>query len=334
MKSVTFEINEKLKKAVLENMPKGYSNLEKALYIYGQLCQKLEYSYDYFLDETSHIDFFIEPDNIKLIDGLDKKEVVCYTFNPIFLQMLVDEGICDKEVLNQIKMQDDVFAIDHESLTLSFDDEDYTFDSTKGVIDNNDLVLSQYGPSFEGCYHLFGTTEKLRKAKAKVSKEFNKLIDLEQAYKLGKRDELLELPFEERAQMFLEMATYEVGHSMRTLNYLIKLKHLMFTICEYAYSYEKNFDLIFTKNKSTKRYDCFVFINPKANAYAKEPNNSRDLEIYQLALDEPRVEKITTSPREFLKEYIESHMDREDDDRLPPIPDMLKVFNDEKALDK
>ena len=90
-----FEISEKLKQSVTENMPEGYTNLEKALYIYQELCQRLEYSLEYLIDKKNVVEYFKDPANLKLIDGEKNKDVICYTIEAICLQILIEEGICD-----------------------------------------------------------------------------------------------------------------------------------------------------------------------------------------------------------------------------------------------
>ena len=73
-------VNPELEKEVLESIPSGYTQIEKACYIYVKLCRTLNYSVDYYMGKPEAVEFFREPENIQKIDGKTNKDVVCYTF--------------------------------------------------------------------------------------------------------------------------------------------------------------------------------------------------------------------------------------------------------------
>ena len=140
-------INEKLKNSILNYIPKKYSNLEKAIFIYHQLCLKLNYSLEFFLDEEKFTQKYASLDYIEKVNGEDVNEVVCFSFNAIFVQLLIDAGICDNTAmyLNKIySTLDNCLYPVHNSVILTIDNNKYVVDSTVGVLDKNDLTLSKY----------------------------------------------------------------------------------------------------------------------------------------------------------------------------------------------
>ena len=83
------KINRDLEESILKDVPSNYSELEKALFIYQQLCLKTEYALDYYLDEDRVKDEYTKVANLPMVDGKENKDVVCFTFNAIYLKLLI-----------------------------------------------------------------------------------------------------------------------------------------------------------------------------------------------------------------------------------------------------
>ncbi|MBO5884528.1 MAG: hypothetical protein J6Q51_01900, partial [Clostridia bacterium] len=141
-----YPINEQLKEDILSKVPSRYTKLEKAIFIYNELCSKLEYSMEYFIDEDAVADKYTDIKNLKYVDGKTNKQVVCFTFNCIFLELLDQANVCDEKTFllnNSVSLTGKISKI-HEELLIYIDDYPYIIDATYGVLDNNDLTLSKY----------------------------------------------------------------------------------------------------------------------------------------------------------------------------------------------
>lgn len=88
-------INKDLENEVLGSIPKDYSTNEQAAYIYTKLCRMLRYSVDYYIGKKEAIDYFTNPENIEKVDGKTNKDIVCYTFNAILLELLRKKGLVE-----------------------------------------------------------------------------------------------------------------------------------------------------------------------------------------------------------------------------------------------
>ena len=139
-----FDINDDLKHNILSDLPKDYSKLEKAILIYKRLCEKLQYSFDYYLEEMKNLNYFRDANNLKFVDGEKNKDVVCFTFNAILTQLLLDAKLLNGVDMSFYQVETNTFPAFHDVLTIYIDDIPYYLDATAGVLDNNDLVLSKY----------------------------------------------------------------------------------------------------------------------------------------------------------------------------------------------
>lgn len=291
----SYEINEKLKSKILANLPENYSNLEKALLIYKRLCESLQYSFDYYLDEEAFKPYFTDAENLKKIDGESSKDVVCFTFNAIYAHLLEDANIVD-EVNSSYNQFSKKFSWFHEPVMATIDGTTYTIDSTMGVLDNNDLVLSKYAghkPNGWKCLYRSDIEEReavLQEAIEKVYSENKSFYSAVQDYISLKQNnnELLELPLETRLQMFIDMAM-TVDYSLLGFNNLLKYKHLIFNDNEFGvmkknYTIDQYIDLHFAKNKSTNEYTAFLFYNPEGYTNDVGYENFDKLQVIEISV--------------------------------------------------
>ena len=83
-----FELNKRIKKAVLKEMPDGLNKLQKAYYIYRRLCQLFIYDEDYYCYNNAK-KTVIDHENIEILNDLDiNSEVVCTEITMIFSKFL------------------------------------------------------------------------------------------------------------------------------------------------------------------------------------------------------------------------------------------------------
>ena len=299
-----FNINENLRKNILSDLPENYSNLEKAILIYKRLCEKLQYSLDYYLEDVKNEKYFTNADNLRFVDGEQNKDVVCFTFNAILTQLLFDAKVVQGIDLSFYEPATNQFYVFHDQLLVYIDDVDYYLDATLGVLDNNDLVLSKYaGHKPDGwiCSYKAGPEKKeqLRVALEKVYGENRSLDSKLEKYVTDKNlnDEFLKVPLEDRVKMFLELAK-TTDYSLFGFNNLLKYKHLCFAVDEMGKTkdrviVDKNIDLVFAKDRSTQEFKAFLFYNPEGYTDDEGFENFEKLQVYEISLKEKTVSSIS-----------------------------------------
>lgn len=299
-----YPVNQKLKNDILSKIPEHYSKLEKAIFIYNELCSKLEYSMEYFIDEDSVADKYTDVNNLQYVDGEQNKQVVCFTFNCIFLELLDEAKICDDKTFllnNNVSPSGKINKI-HEELLIYIDNYPYIVDATYGVLDDNDLTLSKYST-----HKLKGWLAKddedqieLDKTISKVRTESLTLHKHAYDYVTQKQEEMSyhELPLQDRAKLFLKLALVGPEYSVLTFNYLLKLKHLLFKSDELEQTIsKKNIDikagLLYVKDSKTKEYKAIFLYNPAGYTNDKGFENFDDLQVYVIDLKNRRISQIS-----------------------------------------
>ena len=88
------EIDEGLKKTILENMPNDLNILEKAIYVYIKMCKLLVYDEEFFAvnQKGAIAKKHTNIDNLKNIT-LENNGIVCYEFIAIYARLLLEIGI-------------------------------------------------------------------------------------------------------------------------------------------------------------------------------------------------------------------------------------------------
>ena len=301
------EINEKLKNSILSSLPANASNIEKVVYIYYQLCLKTQYSFDYYLEEKKFRPYFINVENIKYVDGEENQDVVCFTFNAIFMQLLVDAGICSQKDFDEnISITTEGFSPFHKTVCFKVDGIDLCADSTLGILDNNDLVLSKYlyfkpkgliVASDEGKKVLDAAIEKViaNKNEAKL---------LEDEYLKIKGEDIERISLQERVNMFFEgVKNMQVPYSILAFSYLLKLKRKLFSIDELGRRDKQNIELIFAKDQQNGELQAYLFYNPKGYYPDFKYENFDNLQIYKISLKQQKISPISIEEmKELIKE--------------------------------
>lgn len=306
------KINETLQNDILSSIPADYSKLEKAIFIYRELCKKLEYSMDFFLDRDKTLQYFITTKNIEKVDGIHNKDVVCFTFNVIFIELLYAAKLCDTETFTgfyPFSYSEDVLDFMHKPVYVAVDGYSYLVDATFGIIDNNDLTLSKYSThKLQGWRTAdYSPTTLLNSAIEKVCKddiELNKSIN---EYVKLKKDNgnYINLPLKDRVKMFLDMSVSGPEYSILSFNYMIKLKHLLFTNEELnpLYHYNVKLDIEFVKDIKTGTYKALVLFNPKGYTDEYGLENFNELSITEIDIKSRTLKPLDL---ESLREKIES----------------------------
>ncbi len=299
---MNIEINQKLKESILKTLPPNYSNLEKAVYIYQQLCLKTEYAMDYYLEEEKVKDNYRDVSNLSKVDGEGNKDVVCFTFNAIYLKLLVDAGVIDEQQMeaNDVGKSDKLSSI-HQEVVFDIDGHEYSCDSTYGVLDNNDLALLKYSCNkMSGflCYYDEEGQQLLEEAIKKVQAKSLSLSDLSKRYNeiKEKEGEVKNKPLSERVDMFLRCVQQgDLDYSMKSFTHLLKLKQILFTGQELGKeSVTENIDLVFTKDvKDNEEYKAFLFFNDLGYVNDLGYENFDKLRVFEISLKDQQVKEVS-----------------------------------------
>ena len=225
------EVNEKLKEAVLSDMPESFDDLEKAFYIYYKLCSVLTYDDRYFakrsIDEKrEHKDFnrlnTITPTN---------NEVICYEFNSLYAKLLKEQGIVFE--LNGSSQ----YADGHVSITFRVDKFLVNADSTVGMI-SSDLSYAKNGLILTG-FTLENTNEQTKKQfETKIDKvyefirskanEYNKYAGTVRELSFLEKAIPEDLSLEEKVAIFISMSKDSTLKIMDKIPYERKLNNILF----------------------------------------------------------------------------------------------------------
>lgn len=296
------KINDNLRKNIFSSLPQDYSNLEKALYIYKQLCEKLQYSMEYYVDEDNVKSKYANINNLQLVDGEKNKDVVCFTFNAILGELLYEADVCDNLEFLSIDKQNN-FSTIHDGVLCIIDGIQYFIDATYRVLDNNDLILTKYSNFKPSGWELCDETqnsEMLNNAIEKVYSDELNHSNIVNAYKLQKAEDYLDLPLKKRVDIFLKMSKNFKDYTLGEFNYLLKLKRIIFSNQElngtkdakFGSSIDKMIELSFLKDEKTNTLKAFLLYNPKGYTDDKDYENFDSLSIFEIDVKNKQTKKI------------------------------------------
>lgn len=173
------EVDNQLWNEILDKVPNEFTKLEKAYYIYYQLCKMFTYDEEYFalggkVPKTSeHFDV----NHIKQINA-SKNDVICYEFNAIYSKFLDSLGI-PYEYVGAYS-----YGEGHTHLNCVIDEFYISVDSTFSVI-YGDMPAAKQNLSLNGFRILNdkeNTKEKFKQSIVKVNEYIKKESENEQAF--------------------------------------------------------------------------------------------------------------------------------------------------------
>ena len=138
-----FHLDDSIKSKIINSIPKDFSNLERAIYVYTKLCQI--FSYDpvyYFKEEAGNHSFIANIENY----NEENNEVVCYEFAYILSDVLKDMGISH---IKERSNEEQKFQNSHTNISFLVDDFVIFADSTTTVEAGN-LSSSKYSLDLKG----------------------------------------------------------------------------------------------------------------------------------------------------------------------------------------
>lgn len=230
-------INPELKSKILESIPEGLDNLQKAIFIYMKMCEILTYDDEFYaVNQQGVVAFKHEKiDHINEITPSNNR-VVCYEFNAIYSVFLKQLGF-NYRTISRGYMDD--FGGGHAFLTFKSGEYIVKVDSVTGVL-NGDIPRVKQKLPLEGIIIL----NKNKDTKEKFKAELKRMEGL--YYKIGKEptfEETLKayeqsspnitiIPFSEKLAIFFTKLTDNNYAQVDRLGYIQILKKTLFSQLE------------------------------------------------------------------------------------------------------
>ena len=292
-----YKVNKQLKNDIFSAIPSDFSHLEQALFIYNELCKRLNYSLGFYIDQPKYEGYFCNPDNIEKVDGKTNKDVVCFTFDRIFLRLLLERGLIDDfDFWDNVEYnkQLGILIPEHKFMLFKIDGKHYRVDASMGVYKNSDLSQAKFaghiinGWKYSGASNIDAEKE-LKLSIQKVCRFNNKISqDIHEYLKeKSQGSDYKHLSLSNRANMFIHMIV-QYGHEdeIQAFSFAHKLKHLMFTE-------QERDDVCDHKNKVAVQY---IFNNLKKCAtILLHYNLGKEIVSYQIDLTKPEAEVTRTT---------------------------------------
>lgn len=230
-------INPELKSKILESIPEGLDNLQKAIFIYMKMCEILTYDDEFYaVNQQGVVAFKHEKiDHINEITPSNNR-VVCYEFNAIYSVFLKQLGF-NYRTISRGYMDD--FGGGHAFLTFKSGEYIVKVDSVTGVL-NGDIPRVKQKLPLEGIIIL----NKNKDTKEKFKAELKRMEGL--YYKIGKEptfEETLKayeqsspnitiIPFSEKLAIFFTKLKNNNYAQVDRLGYIQILKKTLFSQLE------------------------------------------------------------------------------------------------------
>ena len=267
-----FELNDKIKKAVLKGMPLGFNNLQKAYYIYRRLCQLFSYDEDYYCygflkkENKNAKTTVIDHGDIKRLNNLDiNSEVICTEITMLFAKFLEILGI-PYQIVDYNDRTNIDYKTSHMRINFKVDDVIIQADAGHGLLGSDMAIEKTYG--FVNHFHPLTDTplrivDKVNKQLKEVdkhiekTKEQQKFSDAVEIYEqLYKKDNNISI--EERVSIILDIINNCNLRYMDMINFITNLKKRMFSsnkdACYIEYVINKK------PIKNDKTYEVIILI--------------------------------------------------------------------------
>jgi len=303
-KITDFELNEDLKNSILEGIPKQYSDIEKAIYIYIKLCKKFTYDEEYFIynqdsvREKEHLDI-----NKLSSKNTENNNIVCFEFNSIFAKLLNMIGI------NDLILDGNVFGMyggGHQNLNVRIGKYMISADSVTSIL-NGDLVNAKLNTKLNGI--------KTYNQSSKTNEEFNLLVnkvydeikneelkDENKKYdlKVNIQDKIKEyedtinnemISFDEKLEILINNLLSSNLQAVDLASYINRLRKILFTKGEL----DNNIGFtIIRDNSSEKAKLSMVFVINKNNINSDLENNIYYMYGRQTGLNQISIEELNS----------------------------------------
>ena len=309
-------IHPELETAILSDMPKDYSDMEKAIYIYIKMCQTLTYDPTFFiLDQKGPLtEKHRKIENTGLITPENNK-IVCYDFSALYSKFLAGQNIPHRLYRSFVgKGEEQIYGRGHFKVDFRCGKYLISADSTTGILDS-DLTSAKTDWNIHGIDALnqnkssrieFKTTLKkvitdmkeqqyglrpkeIAENNAPVLYEpgldtFQSAVDEYAAI----RPVLDNLPFDARVQIMYEQIEKQGLEGIDAHSYLLQLRKSLFTEEER----ENNIDITILRHNTGEKdhpVDMVSIITTSENY--KDPNAPMSYALYSAGYPPRPLEK-------------------------------------------
>ena len=219
-------VNEMLWEEVWSKVPKEFTNLEKAYYIYYELCKIFSFDEEVFINgdesKTSTPHYIGRLHNINKNDS----EILCYEFASIYSKFLEKLGITYKIAGGK------TYGPNHIYVELAYDNYYIIADSTKSII-NGDLSLAKRGNELQGFFllssHSAKTKDKFKKDLTNVCEYIKKEEQKTQYLTKQNPTAIEDMTPEEKKEKFFHLIENSFLKSIDEMGYILELQNLFFT---------------------------------------------------------------------------------------------------------
>ena len=260
------ELAYSFEKEIMDSIPKDYNKLEKAIFIYIQLCKILTYDPVYFaLGQkcTGH-------DRISRLSSIDKNnnEVVCYEFNSIYGYFLNKLGI------NYYATNGDKTSYGNKHASLYFRVGKYivSADSVTSIL-AGDLVRAKSNMNLNGINLVNSNKQSQKEFDDTLKKVYSNTNGIRVNILKALRDSVMtsKLSIKERLDYIIEKANKENLSVIDNLGYIFLQRNKLYSEeekeKEFSYTVVKSFKgnkleliaIIAIKNHETGKFDYYTY---------------------------------------------------------------------------
>lgn len=242
---------------IIKCIPSNFTDLEKAIYVYIQLCKTLTHD----VNDIYRNSYTINHKNIKRLEkiNIENNIIVCYEFVSIFAKILE---------LFHIEYEiggDKVYGRGHTYLNMLYKDAIICFDATRGIIDcdltraKNSIQVCNALPVKANPYILDELSESIKKV-YNYFETFHKEYYYSECEYIKKNTLNKDLEYQEKINMFFSKITKASLPPVDNVKYINLLKKIIFEKNDVEISlvedkFEKNKSkliIIFTFNKNNE----------------------------------------------------------------------------------
>lgn len=287
-----FDLNEALKKQILNGMPENYSKLEKAIYIYIKMCKLLTYDDEYYAVNQKGIATEKHKDiNYASNITLSNNSIVCFEFNLIYSKLLNELGINFSS--NYEGMMGEAYGFGHANLRFRCDKFLVKADSVTSIL-KGDLMQAKLNQPLKGLvcsnhntntYKEFNElVSKVYELVAKQEKDSKKDVQVEHVQTFEEimkeyesvTDNIKKIDLSEKLSILIDKVNSTKMVGIDSLSYVLQLRNVLFDEYEKA----KNIAVTIIRNNEPFDKDKVAMASAIFTLNSTDYNNDENNNVY------------------------------------------------------
>lgn len=282
----TISLDKDFETTMLSELPEDLNDLEKAIYLYINMCKTLTYDDEYYAVNQEEVEKHMDPSYVSHIT-LKKNKVVCFEFNLMYAKLLsslkVSFATTDPAFMGE--------AYGYGHINLEFRSGKFLViaDSVTSILDG-DLVRAKLNQPLNGLVCMNKNQETQSQFKQMVNKVYARLKEKE-TWKQPLEIDQKSLNFYEKLSLFFKKGKDTNFIGIDFLSYLLQLRKEIFTKQEQT----DNFAMTIIRDNQPQRDDqiatssAIVTINDQNFEQYPEKNQYyvyRNQKLYSLTKQE------------------------------------------------